>query len=202
MTTYPLYEYLLVLNPHEELRNRITKVKQHLLDHYLMTNGLFAGSVMVLPTVALASFQQYELVEQRLVNRLNLLAMGYHPMKITLNNFGSFPTHSIYINIGSKLPVQQLVRQIRNDTQKILKVNDDHRPYFMTDPHLTLAWRIPADKYEKIWHEYRQKHFSGSFIADAMLLLKRRIGEKKYQVLQRFEFQNLPVTTKQGALFL
>jgi hypothetical protein len=34
-----------------------------------------------------------------------------------------------------------------------------------------------------------------------MLLLKRPIGELKYQILRRFEFQNLPVTTKQGELF-
>jgi hypothetical protein len=27
------------------------------------------------------------------------------------------------------------------------------------------------------------------------------VNEKKYQIVQRFAFQNLPVTTKQGALF-
>jgi hypothetical protein len=35
-----------------------------------------------------------------------------------------------------------------------------------------------------------------------MLLLKRPVQELKYQVVQYFEFQNLPVTTKQGELFL
>jgi hypothetical protein len=39
-------------------------------------------------------------------------------------------------------------------------------------------------------------------IADSMLLLKRPVGEKGYQVVQRFEFMNLPVATKQGELFL
>ena len=40
-----------------------------------------------------------------------------------------------------------------------------------------------------------------SFIADSMLLLKRPVGEMKYQIVNRFEFQNMPVTTKQGELF-
>jgi hypothetical protein len=34
-----------------------------------------------------------------------------------------------------------------------------------------------------------------------MTLLKRPEGEMKYRLVQKFEFQNLPVTTKQGELF-
>jgi hypothetical protein len=56
-------------------------------------------------------------------------------------------------------------------------------------------------QYEKGWLEYSNRHFTGRFIADGMLLLRRPIGEMKYQIVQRFEFQNLPVTTKQGELF-
>jgi hypothetical protein len=56
-------------------------------------------------------------------------------------------------------------------------------------------------QYEKAWQEYSRKSFTGSFIADAMLLLKRRPGKKPYQVVQRFDFMNLPVSTRQGELF-
>ena len=38
-------------------------------------------------------------------------------------------------------------------------------------------------------------------IADGMLLLKRAAGEKAYRVVQRFEFMNMPVATRQGELF-
>jgi len=34
-----------------------------------------------------------------------------------------------------------------------------------------------------------------------MLLLKRDEGDKAWQIVQRFEFQNLPVDVKQGELF-
>jgi hypothetical protein len=58
-------------------------------------------------------------------------------------------------------------------------------------------------QYEKGWLEYSQKHFTGKFIADAMLLLKRLPNEKPWKIAGRFEFQNLPVSTAgtQGILF-
>jgi hypothetical protein len=67
---------------------------------------------------------------------------------------------------------------------------------------LTIARKLQPWQYEKGWLEYSNKNFTGRFIADGMLLLKRPLDEKKYQVVQRFEFQNLPVTTKQGELFM
>ena len=82
-----------------------------------------------------------------------------------------------------------------------MKFDDDHKPHFILEPHLTIARKLQPWQYEQGWLEYSHKHFTGRFIADAMLLLKRPVGELKYQVVQRFEFQNLPVSTKQGELF-
>ena len=127
--------------------------------------------------------------------------MGYHPVKIELKDFGSFPSHTIYINITTKMPIQNLVKEIRSQTQRLMKLDDDHKPHFILEPHLTIARRLQPWQYEQGWLRYSHKNFTGRFIADAMLLLKRPLGELKYQVVQRFEFQNLPVATKQGELF-
>jgi len=194
---YRIFEYLLVLNPHEELRNKITKVKREFYDQYKASTAL--GSK---PNLILANFLQYEMMEERLVNRLKVVAMGFHPIKIELRDFGSFPSHTIYINVVSKVPVQTLVKQIRHETQRLMKLNDDNKPHFILEPHLTIARKLQPWQYEKGWLEYSNKNFTGRFIADGMLLLKRPLDEKKYQVVQRFEFQNLPVTTKQGELFV
>jgi len=194
---YRIFEYLLVLNPHEELRNKIMKVKREFYDQYKASTAL--GSK---PNLILANFLQYEMMEERLVNRLKVVAMGFHPIKIELRDFGSFPSHTIYINVVSKVPVQTLVKQIRHETQRLMKLNDDNKPHFILEPHLTIARKLQPWQYEKGWLEYSSKNFTGRFIADGMLLLKRPLDEKKYQVVQRFEFQNLPVTTKQGELFV
>ena len=194
---YRIFEYLLVLNPHEELRNKIMKVKREFFDEYKAPTAL-GGK----PNIILANFLQYEMMEERLVNRLKVVAMGFHPIKVELRDFGSFPSHTIYINVVSKVPVQTLVKEIRHETQRLMKLNDDNKPHFILEPHLTIARKLQPWQYEKGWLEYSNKNFTGRFIADGMLLLKRSLDEKKYQVLQRFEFQNLLVTTKQGELFM
>jgi len=194
---YRIFEYLLVLNPHEELRNKIMKVKREFYDEYKAPAAL-GGK----PNIILANFLQYEMMEERLVNRLKVVAMGFHPIKVELKDFGSFPSHTIYINVISKVPVQTLVKEVRKETQRLMKLNDDNKPHFILEPHLTIARKLQPWQYEKGWLEYSNKNFTGRFIADGMLLLKRPLDEKKYQVVQRFEFQNLPVTTKQGELFI
>lgn len=194
---YRIFEYLLVLHPHEELRNRIMKVRQEFYNDYKASTAL-GGK----PNLILANFLQYEMMEERLVNRLKVVAMGFHPIKVELRDFGSFPSHTIYINVVSKVPVQTLVKEVRKEAQRIMKLNDDNKPHFILEPHLTIARKLQPWQYEKGWLEYSNKNFAGRFIADGMLLLKRPLDEKKYQVVQRFEFQNLPVTTKQGELFI
>ena len=196
MPGYRVYEYLLVLNPHEEMRNKIMQVKKEFYETYKASSAIWGK-----PHVTLVNFLQYEMMEERIVNRFKTIAMGYHPIKVELKDYGSFPSHTIYINIISKIPVQNLVKEIRHEAQRLLKLNDDNKPHFILEPHLTIARKLQPWQYEKSWLEYNQKHFTGRFIADGMLLLKRPVDEMKYQVVEYFEFQNLPVTTKQGELF-
>mgnify|MGYP003402569827 CR=1 FL=1 len=127
--------------------------------------------------------------------------MGYPAAKIELKDYGSFPSHTIYINITSKIPVQHLIKRIRAETQRLMKLNDDNKPHFILEPHLTIARKLQPWQYEQGWLEYRHKHFTAKFIASDMLLLRRPVGEMKYEIVQRFEFENLPVGTKQGELF-
>ena len=194
---YKVYEYLLVLNPHEELRNKIIDVKKAFYDKYQADTARWGK-----PHITLVNYLQYGLMEERILNRLEAIAMGYHPIKIELKDYGSFPSHTIYINITSKIPIQDLIKTIRAEGQRLMKFDDDHKPHFIMEPHLTIARKLLPWQYEKGWLEYSNKHFTGRFIADSMLLLKRPVGEFKYQIVKRFEFQNLLVTTKQGELFV
>ncbi len=196
---YRVYEYLLVLSPHEELRNKIMGVKKDFYDKYqAQRSRKFSGGK---PHVTLVNYLQYEMMEDKILQHLKTIAMGYHPIKIELKDYGSFPSHTIYINITSKVPIQSLVKQIRTETQRLMKLNDDNKPHFILEPHLTIARRLLPWQYEKGWLEYSHKNFTGRFIADSMLLLKRPVGTLKYEIAKRFEFENLPVAIKQGDLF-
>lgn len=193
---YKINEYLLVLNPHEDLRSRIMQTKEHFFETYKADTARFGK-----PHITLANFVQYQMKEERLINRLKTVAMGHHPFKVELKDFGSFPSHTIYINVTSKIPIQNLVERIRTEGQQIMKLGTTDKPRFFMEPYISIARKLQPWQYEKAWLEYSNKHFTGRFIADSMLLLKRPVGTLKYQIVQLLEFQNLPVTTVQGALF-
>jgi 2'-5' RNA ligase len=192
---YRQNEYLLILNPHEELRKKIMAVKDEFATKYDAPNARWGK-----PHLTLAKFTQLEMMEERIINRLKTVAMGYHPIKVELRNFGSFPSHTIYINVTTKEPIKNLVKEIK-PWQGLLKLNDDTKPHFLDEPHFTVARQLKPWQYESSWLEYSQKNFTGRFIADSILLLKRKVGDKPYQIAARFEFQNLPVAIKQGELF-
>jgi 2'-5' RNA ligase len=200
LTTIPGYrvnEYLLVLSPHEELWSRIMKIKEEFAEAYQSDNARWGK-----PHITLATFTQYEMMEERILNRLRNVALAQYPFKVELRDFGSFPSHTIYIYVPTKVPIHDLVKAVRHDTQRLMKLNDDNKPHFITEPHITIARKLQPWQYEKGWLEYSHKQFTGRFIADTMVLMKRPVGEFKYRVVKKFEFQNLPVTTKQGALFV
>jgi 2'-5' RNA ligase len=124
---YRVYEYLLVLNPHEELRNKIMQVKKEFYEEYKAATAK-GGK----PHLTLVNFVQYEMMEEKIVSRLKAIAMGFPPFKVELKDFGSFPSHTIFINVTSKIPVQNLVKEIRTEAQRLMKLNDDNKPQIKT----------------------------------------------------------------------
>lgn len=195
MPGYRLNEYMLVLSPHEDLRKRIQGVKKEFAEKYKCPQAIWGKAHLML-----ARFSQLEMLEERITNRLRSIAMGFHPIKVEMKDFGFYPTHSIFIQVISREPIKDLIREIK-ESQKLLKPDNDHKPYFTEDPHMMIASKLAPWQYESGWLEYTHRHFTARFIAGAMLLLKRRTGEKAWQIVERLAFQNLPVSIRQGDLF-
>lgn len=82
-----------------------------------------------------------------------------------------------------------------------MRLDAEHKPHFITEAGIIITRKLLPEKYEKGWLEYQHRHFTGHFIADGMLLLKRPQGTLAYEIVQRFMFENLPVNTIQGDLF-
>jgi 2'-5' RNA ligase len=183
-----------VLRPPEELTSKILSIKKEFAAQYQAPQASWAK-----PHITLARFAQYEMMEERIMSRLTIVAMGYRPFKVEVKDFGSFPTHTIIFQVTSREPIRGLVREIK-EAQRLMKLNDDNKPYFTDEPFITLSGKLKPWQYEKSWLDMAQRPFSGRFIADSMLLLKRRKGEKAYQALG-LPFKNLPVATRQGELF-
>lgn len=196
MPGYRVNEYQLVLAPHEELRNKIRSAREAFYKRYKI-QAPKNQSV----NLSLLKFYNRELMEEKIVHRMQLMAMGQTPFKVEINNYMSFPTHSIIIKVDTKLPIHNLTSQLK-PYGRLLKMNNELKPVFFDEPYFLLAGRLKPWQYEEGWLEYSHKHFTGRFIADSMLLLKRPYGERSaFQIVKRFEFQDLPVVTRQASLF-
>ncbi|MEO7314245.1 MAG: 2'-5' RNA ligase family protein [Ginsengibacter sp.] len=194
MPGYRTAEYILILSPHASLQEKIMRIKKDILEKY--DNGFLVNRK---PVIRLARFFSYQMMEEKLINHFKIAGMAMPPFKVTLKDFGSFPQHTLFVNVDSRVPLQMLMKDIKS--AKRLMRSPGQAPYFTNEFNIPLAIKLTPLQYEKMWEEYRRRQFTGHFIADAMLLLKRREGEKNYQIAARFEFQNLPVSVRQGELF-
>ena len=196
MPGYRQNEYQLVLQPHEELRRKIRSAREAFYNRYKITAPRHPSAHL-----SIVRFHQLEMMEEKILNRLQVIAMGQAPFKVELRNYGSFPSHSLFIKVETRQPVQKLVSAVKTNG-RLLKLNNDHSPLFIDEPYFLIASRLKPWQYEEGRLEYSQKQVTGRFIADNMLLLKRPMGDKgAFQILKRFEFKDLPVLTKQGSFF-
>ena len=194
---YRTNEYLLIVQPNESLEERIKHVRAE-FDRQFSIEHKIPGR----PNIGLVQFMQYEMYEARLRNKLKTVGLGYQPFKIELNGFGSYPSHSIFLQMVSRSGVQDLIKDIREQAGPLMRLNADNKPHFFKEPNINVGIRLKPWQYEKAWLEYSRKHFKGSFIADAMLLLKRREKGQPWQIVERYDFANLLINAPaQGLLF-
>ena len=191
---YRLNEYKLVIPLPEALQQKIAALRSEFGLHYAYKPD--QGRVHM----TLVMFSQLEMMEDKIKQRLKSIAMGEAPFKIELKDYGAFPSHTIHVNIATREPVRKLMRSVR-DIQGVLRTDKENKAHFLQDPVISIARKLKPWQYEKAWLEYSQRQFTGRFIADAVLLLKRAENTIPWQIVERMELQNLPVVTRQGGLF-
>ncbi len=191
---YRLNEYKLVIPLPDALQQKIFAIRTELGENYSYKPD--QGRVHI----TLVMFSQLEMMEDKIKQRLKTISMGEAPFKIELRDYGAYPSHTIFINIATREPVKKLMRSVR-EIQNILRTDKEHKAHFLQDPVISIARKLKPWQYEKAWLEYSHRQFTGRFIADALLLLKRPEGSIPWQIVERMELQNLPVITKQGGLF-
>ena len=201
---YTYNEYKIVLYPNTDLSDKILKIRSTFSEEYKTENNFKSN-----PALTLVNFIQFEMIEERLINRLKIIATGFSAFKVELNGFGNLPTHTIYINVDSKQSVQNLAKEL-NAARQLMTLNKENKPHFIRDPHFIIAGKLLPWQFEKSWLNYSHQFFTGRFIAGEMVLLKRPLPtsssgkeqHKNFTLVERFEFMNLPVSPKQGDLFI
>lgn len=191
---YASNNYLLLLNPPGNLETDIMADKKRFVFNYPKCITLSR------PHITLATFSLYEESESRIIKRLEQVSMSTAPIEVELKDYGRFQKpNTIFINIVSRTPIQNLVKDIRVQMRGHIKVGNS--PHFIMEPHITIARQIEESQFAKAWREYSHGLFSGSFIAGGMTLLKRAKDERVYTNVCHLHFENLPSPVKQAYLF-
>ncbi|BAV09177.1 hypothetical protein SAMN05421788_101619 [Filimonas lacunae] len=191
---YAASEYILVIQPDEDVHEKVMLEKNNFAERYNAAASAFGK-----PNIVLLRFTQAQMAEERIIRQLRGIAGRCAPVKIELRDFGSEPTHSIFIKVASKVAVQHIVRQLRQ-VQRLMKY-ENTTPHFITEPRMMIARKLNAQQYEQAWKDYQQQSFSGRFMAGELVLLKRPAGLRSFQFVERFALMNKPVAAAQGALF-
>lgn len=195
---YSKCTYLLIIKPDEELEAEITGIKTAFAEKFDCSAARFSK-----PHITLMHFLQFEIMESQIVRKLHKFSEMAFPIDIDLQGFGSFPDHTIYLNIKTKEPLVEMVRKIRSEMQPLLKGDKEHKPHFATNPHITIARRLLPWQYEKGWMEWGSERFASTFTAGSMTLLKKITDAQPYEVVADFPFlsRTAAVQFTQGLLF-
>lgn len=189
-----MYEYLLVIALPGDLKEQIEKLREELTTKYNIIQPSTGKA-----NISLVRFSAIKMSEERIIKKLELIARDEKPFSVELKDYGSYPMHAIFISIANQQRVLQLIKNLKK--ARVLMKAGGEDPHFLLDPQIALAGKIEKENYLQAMKEYQNKMFSARFIADSFLLLKRSKHEKKYQVVKRFEFECIPVTSGQGSLF-
>ena len=192
---YNYNEYKIVLRPNEDLASKIVEIKKTFSDKF--KTGFSNSSIITIPLV---SFVQLEMKEKQVLNNLQAIADHYRPFKVNLKDFGSLPTHSIFISIESRQQVLNLVKELKS-AQQWMQPDRENKAHFINNPFITIASKLLPWQFEKGWLEYKNHYFTGSFMADEMVLMKRKIGTFKFHVVKRFTFNDIKKDALQTELF-
>ena len=179
----PVNEYRLIIDPPAAVKQKILAL-QEIIE---AQNG---GTVSKLqsPFIFLATFQQAEEEELQMTDALYSIALGFMPFKVHLKNFKPLDGNEVYIAIEDQRPLELLHTKLK--TAK----NCMQQERFNQLPRISLSRNLPPILFEQSWRLVEEKTFSATFIASAMLLLKKMPGFRSWQVLKHLEFQNQLLT--------
>jgi len=160
-------EYLLVIYPYGDLRDKLLDEQQQFLSDY----GLVTASANR-PHITVAAFQAGEEMEETLIRWIQRICRQYRSFNITLNNYSGFPPHTIYLRVQDPQPFRQLMEQLRA-IDDFIRSSGCPPVNLISRPYLSIAGGLTERVYNKAMPDYSRRTFHESFQVGELVLLKR-----------------------------
>ena len=178
-----VFEYLLIISLDKITSSEIFELKKYLRIKYGCEHAASA-----IPHITLINFIQLENNEERILKYLKRFSESINPFEIQLNGFGQFPPHTIYVNVLTKTPIVEIVKDMQTKFRKILQLTERDKPIFIKTPHVTIARKMTASQHDKAWQEFKEEKYMSTFQTSEMSLLRRAVSGGRYETIATFPF--------------
>lgn len=178
--------YFIALIPHSELSDKITAVKYDFSRNYQSSKAL-----KVMPHITLQNpFSRMESFETEFHLRLQDFFSAFHSFNVQLSGYDCFNKNTnkvIFINVVKNDLLSELRKKLIYFLREEMNFSAKESAYSF-HPHVTVAYRdLSTEQFNKAWLIYKNKTFEGTFVTNAVYLLKH--DYRQWNVLSKFELR-------------
>ena len=127
------------------------------------------------PQICIADFMIKEEMEATLFRWIQNICNLHPRFSMSLNNYSSFPPHTIYLRIQDAEPVKKLINSLSMLNSFII-ANECPPIQFTVRPHLIIASGLPDHVYEEAVSIFSAKSFYETFSVEKLVLIKKNIS--------------------------
>lgn len=177
--------FFIALLPPEEVRVRANQVKAVMRDRYA-SKAAFRSP----PHITLLAPFEWPVAElPELASTLSDFAASQLPVPITLEGFGAFNPHVIYINVVKSdrlMTIQPDLLAYLEDRVGLVSERDRNRSFV---PHLTVAFRdLKPNMFRQAWSVFQHQEIHFDFTVGQLTLLIH--SGQMWTVKESYEFAN------------
>ena len=180
-----LYEYLLVAHPDTEVYQKVMAEKQRFYDEYREKIA-----IRTKPHITVANFLAKEAMEDTIIRWMRNIFSKQQSFAVTLNNYSGFPPHTIYLRVQNATPFQQLAKELKVVNTYVSSCSCPPMK-LISNPHVSIARRLPEEVYFRALTQYAHKSFHESFVVNELLLLRRKQQYDTCKTINVFALQSI-----------
>lgn len=162
-----LWEYLLVIRPDAQVCNKLAAEKLEFAERFN-----YKAAIHLKPHMIIGGFLANESMEATIIKWMQRICGMHKGFPVTFSGYGGASSHTICLRVQHPEPFSELAHYLQV-IDSYIRVNDCPPLKLVSQPHLSIASRLPAGIYHKAMPVYAQKQFNETFMVTELLLLKR-----------------------------
>ncbi len=169
------------LLPSQEIQDYATKIKQHFADRYNTRHALKSPPHITLQPPFEWADAHISIIEEC----LQAFTLTRSSLPVTLNGYGAFIPHVIYINVEKTPDLLALQSELMEHLENQLGIVDKSSKTRTFTPHMTVAFKdLKRKSFQTAWKEFEKRELHFEFTADKLTLLIHK--DKSWHIASEF----------------